>query len=389
MKIMVISSKTSTMFSYRKDMMCEFMRHGNQVVAVGDAPENEWTDTYNQIGAKYRQIYVRRNGLNPLDDIKTLKSLIKIIAEEKPDKIFAYHSKSIVYGSIAARINKIKEMYALISGLGSIIRGTGFKNKIVKEVLKFEYKFAFKLCKKIITHNSDDRQLLLDEKYLKDPDKIKTVNGSGVNLDVFRYSATKKTNTFLIISRIIGDKGIREYVKAAEIVKKTHPEAKFKVAGAYDTNPSAIKPEEMEQYIEKGIIEYVGELADVRPELKGCMVYVLPSYHEGTPKTVLEAMATGRPVITTDVPGCRAAVQNGVNGYLVPAKDAQALAEKMIYALEHFDEIRELGDNGRMIAEDKYDAVKVNHSILDIMEIPYKSGTPKKENIPNKEDVAV
>ncbi len=385
MKIMVISSETSTMFFYRKDMMCEFMRQGNQVVAVGDAPENEWADTYEQLGVKYRQIYVHRNSLKPTDDIKTLKSLIKVIAEEKPDKIFAYHSKSVVYGSIAAHINKVKDVYALIAGLGSIIRGTGFKNSIVRAVLKLEYKFAFKFCKAVITHNSEDRQLLLDEKFIKDPEKVKTVNGSGVNLDVFRYSKTKKTDTFLFIARLIGDKGIREYMEAARIVKKTHPEATFRVVGPYDTNPSAIKPEEIEKSVEDGAIEYIGELKDVTPQLNECMVFVLPSYHEGTPKTVLEAMATGRAVITTDVPGCRAAVQDGENGYLVPAKNAQALADKMIYMLEHFDKVVELGNNGRILAEEKYDAVKVNRSILDIMEIPYKLDKPT----PYKEDIAV
>ena len=128
----------------------------------------------------------------------------------------------------------------------------------------------------------------------------------------------------------------------------------------------------MQTYIDSGDIEYLGELNDVCPQLDDCMVFVLPSYHEGTPKTVLEAMATGRPVITTDVPGCRAAVSDGCNGYLVPAKDSDSLSEKMIYLIEHYDEAVSLGLNGRKLAEDKYDSVKVNRSILDIMEIPYK-----------------
>lgn len=369
---MVISSETSTMFFYRKDMMLEFLRQGNQVVAAGDAPEEKWKDSYEEIGVKYRQFYVKRNGLNPLDDAKTVTSLKKLIEEEKPDKIFAYHSKSVVYGSIAAKMNKIDEMYVLIAGLGSIIRGEGFKNSIVRAILKAEYKYAFKNCKAVFTHNSEDRQLLIDEKFTNKPEKINTINGSGVNLDKFVYSETKKTNIFLFIARLIGDKGIREYMQAAEIVKKTHPEAIFRVVGPYDTNPSAIKPEDIEKYVSNGTIEYVGELSDVTPQLNECMVFVLPSYHEGTPKTVLEAMATGRPVITTDVPGCRAAVSDGVNGYLVPAKDAQALADKMIYMLDNFDEAVEIGNTGRKIAEDKYDAVKVNRSIMKIMNIPYK-----------------
>lgn len=360
------------MFFYRKDMMLEFLRQGNEVVAAGDAPEEKWKDAYEEIGVKYRQYYVKRNGLNPADDLKTISSLKKLFEEEKPDKIFAYHSKSVVYGSLAARMNNIDEMYALIAGLGSIIRGTGFKNSIIRTVLKAEYKMAFKNCKAILTHNSEDRQLLLDEKFTKDENKVRTVNGSGVNLDKFVYSETKKTNVFLFIARLIGDKGIREYMQAAEIVKKTHPEAVFRIVGPYDSNPSALKPEEVEKYVSAGTVEYMGETNDVTPYLNDCMVFVLPSYHEGTPKTVLEAMATGRPVITTDAPGCRAAVTDGENGYLVPVKNAEALAEKMIFLLDNFDEAVKLGNTGRKIAEDKYDAVKVNRSILKIMDIPYK-----------------
>lgn len=371
MKILVLACDAHTMFHYRKDMMCEFIRQGCEVVAASDLPESDWADTFAQIGARYRQFYVKRNGLNPADDIKTLFSLKKLIAEEKPDKIFAYHSKSVVYGSIAAKMNSVKDMYALIAGLGSILRGTGFKNSIVRKVLKAQYKAAFKNCKAVLTHNDEDRQLLIDEHFTKS-EKLKTINGSGVNLNKFKYSQTQRTNTFLFIARLIGDKGIREYIQAAQIVKKKYSEAVFKVVGPYDTNPSALKPEEMEKYIESGAIEYLGELSDVTAQLTQCMVFVLPSYHEGAPKTVLEAMSTGRPVITTDVPGCRATVTNGVNGYLVPAKNAEALAERMIYLYENFEHAVELGNNGRKIAEEKYDSVKVNRSILNIMEIPVK-----------------
>ena len=230
---------------------------------------------------------------------------------------------------------------------------------------------AFKCCKSVITHNSEDRQLLIDEHFTT-PDKLKTVNGSGVNIERFRYSKPPKNDVFLFIARLIGDKGIREYIAAAHKVKEKYPQATFRIVGPYDTNPSALNEQEMQTYIDSGAIEYLGELNDVCPQLNECMVFVLPSYHEGTPKTVLEAMATGRPVITTDVPGCRAAVEDGYNGYLVPAKDSDSLSEKMIYLIEHYDEAVSMGLNGRKLAEDKYDSVKVNRSILDIMDIPYK-----------------
>ena len=371
MKILLLASETHSMFWYRKDMMCEFVRQGCEVVAASEAPEKDWTDVFGSINVKYRQIYVAKNGINPFDDIKTLRDIVRLIEQEKPDKIFAYHAKTVVYGSLAAKKCGVDGMYALIAGLGSVLRGNGFKNSIIRLVLKTEYKAAFKCCKSVITHNSEDRQLLIDEHFAK-PDKIKTVNGSGVNLERFRYSKPPENNVFLFIARLIGDKGIREYIAAAHKVKEKYPQATFRIVGPYDTNPSALNKREMQTYIDSGDIEYLGELNDVCPQLDDCMVFVLPSYHEGTPKTVLEAMATGRPVITTDVPGCRAAVSDGYNGYLVPAKDSDSLSEKMIYLIEHYDEAVALGLNGRKLAEDKYDSVKVNRSILDIMEIPYK-----------------
>ncbi len=376
MKILVLSSEASSMFWYRKDMMCEFVRQGCEVVAASDGAEEEFTEMFASIGVKYRQVYVSKNGINPTQDIKTYKELVQLMNEEKPDKIFAYHAKMVSYGSMAAKKCGIDEMYALIAGLGSILRGEGFKNSIVRTVLKALYKNAFKSCKSIITHNLEDRQLLIDEKFTK-PEKIKTINGSGVNLDRFIYSRTPKTNSFLFIARLIGDKGIREYINAAHIVKEKYPEAVFKIAGPYDTNPSALKPDEMQKYIDSGVIDYLGTLQDVCPALNECMVFVLPSYHEGAPKTVLEAMATGRPVITTDAPGCRTTVTDGFNGFLVPVKNSEKLAEKMIFFLENYDTAVEMGNNGRKRAEDKYDSVKVNRSILDIMNIPYKDEVTK------------
>lgn len=371
MKILVLASEGHSMFWYRKDMMQEFVRQGCEVVAASDAPEEQWAGAFAEINVKYRQIQVSKNGLNPLYDLKTIKSIKKIIEQEKPDKIFAYQAKAVAYGSIAAKMSHVEDMYALIAGLGSILRGEGFKNSIVRAVLKTLYKTAFRCCKKVITHNDDDRQLLIDENFTT-AEKLKTVNGSGVNLNHFKYSKTKQTNIFLFIARLIGDKGIREYIQAAQQVKQVYPEAIFRIVGPYDTNPSAIKPEEMQPFIDEGIIEYLGELKDVSSQLEQCMAFVLPSYHEGTPKTILEAMATGRATITTDVPGCRSTVKDGYNGYLVPAKNSQAIAQKMIYIIENFQQVVTMGNNARLLAEGKYDAVKVNKSILDIMEIPYK-----------------
>lgn len=172
---------------------------------------------------------------------------------------------------------------------------------------------------------------------------------------------------FLLIARLLGDKGIREYVQAAKLVKQQYPEAQFDLVGGLDTNPTSISQAELDQWIAAGTINFLGRLSDVRPAIAACSVYVLPSYREGTPRTVLEAMAMGRAVITTDAPGCRETVVNGDNGFLVPVKDADALAQAMLRFIEQPGLIAQMGQRSRSIAEEKYDVHKVNAQMLEGM----------------------
>ena len=162
---------------------------------------------------------------------------------------------------------------------------------------------------------------------------------------------------FLLIARLLGDKGIREYVQAAKLVKQQYPEAQFDLVGGLDTNPTSISQAELDQWIAAGTINFLGRLSDVRPAIAECSVYVLPSYREGTPRTVLEAMAMGRAVITTDAPGCRETVLDGDNGFLVPVKDTDALAQAMLRFIEQPELIAQMGQRSRSIAEEKYDGL--------------------------------
>lgn len=169
---------------------------------------------------------------------------------------------------------------------------------------------------------------------------------------------------FLLIARLLYDKGISEYVQAARIVKAAHPEARFQILGPSDPSPNAFPVEDIERLHAEGIIEYLGETDDVRPFIEACQVYVLPSYHEGLPRTVIEAMSTGRPVITTDVPGCRDTVIEGKTGMLVPAQDAEALAAAMIKMLERREDWVAMGQAGRRFVEETFDVHKVNRDLL-------------------------
>lgn len=366
MKIAVLSSHTPSLFWFRMDMMKEFIANGHTVIAVGQHPEADWKSKFKQYGIEYNQIYVERNGTNPLKDIKTFLMLYQFMKVEKPDKVFCYHAKTIVYGSIAARLNKITEVYSLIAGIGSIFIGKGLKNKIVKTIMKIEYWVACKCSKKVFFQNNDDKNEFIRNGLIKD-DKTFIINGSGVNIEKFKPEIIPKEPAFLFIGRLIKDKGIMEYLEACRQVKEKHSHIRCLLIGPYDSNPSSLKPEELKPYIDNGIIDYYGEQSDVRPFIAQCSIYVLPSYHEGTPKTVLEAMAMGRAIITSNAPGCRETVIDGVNGYLVEVKDVKGLINKMEYLIANTEVSKVMGNLSLKIAKEKYDVKIVNRAIMHTM----------------------
>lgn len=374
MKIAVLSSHTSSLFWFRLDMMKDFIKKGHTVIALGSEPEAEWKKKFDKHNIDYRQLYVERNGMNPLKDIKTLKLLHHFMKKERPDKVFAYQAKTVVYGSIAAKINGISEVYPLIAGLGSIFRGKGIKNQIVKWIMKIEYWIACKCSKKVFFQNTDDKNEFIRNGLIKE-NKTVIINGSGVNLKKFKPTPLPQTPTFLFIGRLIKDKGIMEYLEACKMVKAKHPKVRCLLVGPFDSNPSALKSEELNPYIQSGVIEYFGEQNDVRPFISQCSTYILPSYHEGTPKTVLEAMAMGRSIITSDAPGCRETVIEGLNGYLVKVKDIQGLTSKMEYLIYNQDISKNMGESSAEIARGKYDVEIINQSIMQEM------GLIKKENL--------
>lgn len=366
MKILVLSSHTPSLFWFRMDMMVSFQERGHSIIAVAQDTEQKWNDKFLEYGIKYRHVYVKRNGTNPFSDFKTFKELDQLLKEEKPDKIFVYQAKTIIYGALAASKNNIKDVYPLMAGLGSIFRGDGLKNKILKRILEFQYKIAFKKSRKVIFQNSDDINTFLNRNLLK-KSQIERINGSGVNLEKFQSVPIPNSPTFLYIGRLIRDKGIIEYLEACKLLKKKHSNIRCLLVGPFDTNPSSIKPEELKIYTDNSIIQYYGEQKDVRPFIAMCSTYVLPSYHEGTPKSVLEAMAAGRAIITTDAPGCRETVEDGVNGFLVEVKNVNQLIEKMEFLILNPEINNKMGQESLRIVKDKYDVKKVNSEIIQIM----------------------
>lgn len=366
-KALILSSHTPSLFWFRVDLMKDMQAEGYEVYAAGQMPESEWAERFKGIDVAYKQISVSRNGLNPMGDMATLKDIKRLLREIKPDKIFVFQAKTVAYGCMAAHSLGITEVYTLIAGLGSIYLGHGLKNKLVKTVMSALYKQAFRKSRKVFFQNNDDKQTMLDEGLLKE-DKIVMIHGSGVNVDSFVPTEMPVIPTFLYIGRLIRDKGVGEYLDACKIIKAEYGEkVRCLLVGPYDSNPSALKPEELQPLVDAGIVEYFGEQRDVRPYISQCSIYVLPSYHEGTPKTVLESMAMGRAIITTDAPGCKETVVDGVNGYLTEVKNAADVAVKMRQLIEHPVTVAEMGKKSREMACDIFDVKKVNDTILRTM----------------------
>ncbi len=368
MNVAVLSSHTPSFFWFRMDMMRDFIAKGYTVYAIGNEPEERWSHKFSENNIVYKQAHISRNGINPLSDVKTFLSLRKILKEIKPDKIFAYQAKTVIYGSLAAASLRIKEIYSLIAGCGSVFISQKFLSKFLRVVMKIEYRAALKYNKKVFFQNMDDVLLFSSLKIIP-KEKTVIINGSGVDVEKFAVKPLPDNFTFLSICRLIKDKGIVEYLEAARIVKEQFPEVKFMLVGPFDTNASSLTYDELDVYLKDNVVEYHGEQSDVIPFIEQSSVFVLPSYREGTPKTVLEAMSCGRTIITTDVPGCKETVVNGINGLLVPVKDVSSLVNAMIHLIKNPKKLISMGKHSRQIAMDKFDVRKVNNSIMKTMGI--------------------
>lgn len=367
--IIVLGSQANSLIGFRYKLLEAFVKNGNKVYACAPDASDAVISKLLNIGVKYQNIPISRTGLNPLQDLKNLIKTIKIFKSLSADMILNYTMKPVIYGSIAAKLAGIKNIYSMITGLGYSFTSKGFKPKLISIIVTMLLRVSLSFNKLVIFQNPDDELYFKEHKILTTDKKTVIINGSGVDLDYFQYTQPNETISFLLIARLIKDKGIVEYVEAAEIVKITYPNIVFSIAGWIDSNPAAIEQQQLDKWLEKGIIHFLGKLDDVREALKNCSVFVLPSYREGTPRSTLEAMSVGRCIITTDVPGCRETVQNNVNGLLVPHKNKEKLAGAIMKLIENPELIVEMGKASRQLAEKKYDVYKVNQDILNAMEL--------------------
>jgi glycosyltransferase involved in cell wall biosynthesis len=262
--------------------------------------------------------------------------------------------------------------FALITGLGYAFQGQeedGGSRSLLRSLVKRLYGLALGGIHKVFFQNPDDEALFRSLGILRSVIPSRVVNGSGVDVAQYSVAPLPAEPSFLLIARLLGDKGVREYVEAARRVRVRQPAAVFRLVGWIDENPDAIHQHEVDGWVADGVIEYLGRLEDVRQAIGASSVYVLPSYREGTPRTILEAMAMGRAIVTTDAPGCRETVEDGDNGFLVPVKAVDELAAAMLRFVEQPLLAAKMGSRSRQIAEEKYDVHKVNAVMLKEMGI--------------------
>lgn len=370
-KYFVLASFALSLSRFRYRLLCALKETGGAVhVAAPDLLDDEPVRReLADLGCLCHDIPLSRTGTNVVRDAGTLLALVRLLGRERPTHVLCYTIKPVIYGMLAAWLVGVPKRTALITGLGYLFSAEerGWRS-LLRRCVHPLYKVALNKATAVVFQNPDDRDLFI-RLGLVDASRTSVVNGSGIPLDQFPVRPLPPSDEchFLLIARLLRDKGIHEYIEAARHVKAAYPQAVFHLVGWIDSNPSSIREEDLQDWIDEGLVRFHGRLDDVaavRDVLASCHVYVLPSYREGTPRTVLEAMATGRAVITTDAPGCRETVVNGDNGFLVTPRDVGSLALAMTHFLLHPDAIDRMGRRSREIAECKYDVDTVNVQML-------------------------
>ena len=384
--VAVVAGHAPSLVRFRGRLLADMVQAGHRVTALAppaefDPDTGERDESFEQaladLGAAFEPIALSRRGLNPLSEMGAQNALTKRFLGLKPDLVFSYTIKPVIWGSLAAKKAGVPRIFSLVSGLGRGFAAqtrkqssfwTGLRDNVLQGIVTGLYRRAVACNDLVFFQNPDDERLFRTKGILGATPSL-VVNGSGVDLDEFpAVPPAPPPPVFLCLARLLTDKGILEYAEAARRLRRVFPQVRCLLAGPRETGPGSLDPAEAERWKSEPGLEYLGNQADVRPLLAQCAAYVLPSYYgEGLPRSSLEALATARPVITTDHPGCREAVQDGVTGLLVPPRDADALEQAMARFIQEPELSAAMGRAARKSAEERFDVAKVNAAMLQAM----------------------
>ena len=380
MNILIISADNRSLLPFRGKLIKELIHKKNKVyvLAPNINKDSELRKTLFNLGVSCVNYPLKNTSLNIYHDLISILIITYNIIYLNIDLVYSYNIKPVIYSGLATRLirlirKKKPKFYPLITGLGYVFinQSKGFLKNLICLFIRFLYKESLKEANCVIFQNPDDQNDFWNLRMLNKNHKTLRVWGSGIDLEEYKRTKLADKKVLLMLSRLLVEKGVIEYIKAAAIVKEKFPDSIFRLIGGFPSNKLAsIDRNNLDKYIKAGIIEYLGEIPFIqsKKELSKCRYFVLPSYREGTPRSVLEALALGKPIITTDVPGCRETVIDGVNGKLVKSRDVLDLVEKMNVMLNLSDEMLiKMSKESIRLAKEKYDVNKVNRNILKVM----------------------
>ena len=369
-KLVLLSSHAPSLIRFRLPLIASLISQGVIVYALAPNYTVQSRAAVDEAGAVPVDYTLSRAGMNPVRDLRDAWALACLLRRLKPDVTLAYFIKPVIYGTLAAWLAGVPQRFAMIEGLGFVFTpGTerlSLRRRLLMAGVQFLYKLAMSKADRVIFLNPDDQAEFVGGGLLS---QGKSFLLGGIGVDLVEWApvpAVVRPVTFMLIARLLREKGVLEFSEAARRVKKRYPETRFVLLGDVDPNPGSLPRHLVQGWVDEGVLEWPGHVPVV-PWLAQASVYVLPSYREGVPMSTQEAMAMGRAVITTDVPGCRETVVDGVNGFLVPARDAQALADAMCKFIEQPHLIAEMGRESRRLAQERFDVHQVNRRLTDLI----------------------